>query len=107
MNESHYFYYSIQPGITVLIINMAKTIFNLSIMNDMNKQMREEYHLTPKDGNIQSDVVLLNGTPLMLTRSLDIPLLKPVLVSSSSPIKVDPQSIVFVQLKGFNAPACV
>ncbi|AES96970.2 putative glycosidase [Medicago truncatula] len=95
------------PGITVLIINMAKTIFNLSIMNDMNKQMREEYHLTPKDGNIQSDVVLLNGTPLMLTRSLDIPLLKPVLVSSSSPIKVDPQSIVFVQLKGFNAPACV
>jgi len=86
---------------------MAKSIFNHSLVNDMNKQMREEYHLTPKDGNIQSDVVLLNGTPLKLTQSLDIPVLKPVLVSSSSPIKVDPQSIVFVQLKGFNAPACV
>ncbi|GAU51085.1 hypothetical protein TSUD_241540 [Trifolium subterraneum] len=115
------------PGITVLIINMSKSTFNFSLVNDMNlypedyttegsiqtstsntmdKQMREEYHLTPKDGNIQSDVVLLNGTPLKLTESLDIPELKPVLVSSSSPIKVGPQSIVFVNVKDFKAPAC-
>ncbi|CAJ2648090.1 unnamed protein product [Trifolium pratense] len=116
------------PGITVLIINMSKSTFNFSLVNDMNlypedyttegsvqtstsnsmddKQMREEYHLTPKDGNIQSDVVLLNGTPLKLTESLDIPELKPVIISSSSPIKVGPQSIVFVNVKGFKAPAC-
>ncbi|PNX90113.1 heparanase-like protein 2-like [Trifolium pratense] len=107
---------------------MSKSTFNFSLVNDMNlypedyttegsvqtstsnsmddKQMREEYHLTPKDGNIQSDVVLLNGTPLKLTESLDIPELKPVIISSSSPIKVGPQSIVFVNVKGFKAPAC-
>ncbi|KAK2388717.1 heparanase protein [Trifolium repens] len=73
--------------------------------NSTDKQMREEYHLTPKDGNIQS-VVLLNGIPLKLTEKLDIPELKPIFVSSSSPIKVGPDSIVFVHLKGFKAPAC-
>ncbi|WJX39044.1 heparanase [Trifolium repens] len=110
-------------GITVLIINMSKSTFNFSLVNDMNmypkdsvqttipsnstdKQMREEYHLIPKDGNIQSDVVLLNGIPLKLTEKLDIPELKPIFVSSSSPIKVGPDSIVFVHLKGFKAPAC-
>ncbi|KAL2319978.1 hypothetical protein Fmac_028947 [Flemingia macrophylla] len=76
------------PGVTMLLINMSNsTTFNVSLVDDMNlypilktrsgrgqKTMREEYHLTPKDGNIQSDVVLLNGTPLqILTKSLDIP----------------------------------
>jgi heparanase 1 len=74
--------------------------------NSTDKQMREEYHLIPQDGNIQSDVVLLNGIPLKLTEKLDIPELKPIFVSSSSPIKVGPDSIVFVHLKGFKAPAC-
>jgi heparanase 1 len=77
-----------------------------SSSNSTDKQMREEYHLTPKDGNIQSDVVLLNGIPLKLTENLDIPELKPIFVSSSSPIIVGPDSIVFVHLKDFNAPAC-
>ncbi|RDY04272.1 Heparanase-like protein 2, partial [Mucuna pruriens] len=107
-----------EPGITVLLINMSNsTTFNVSLANDMNlypetiernisMTMREEYHLTPKDGNIQSDVVLLNGTPLMLTKSLDIPEMKPLLVDPSFPIKASPDSIVFVQIKGFNAPAC-
>jgi heparanase 1 len=109
---------SFQPGITVLIINMSKSTSNFSLVNDMNmytttipsnsmdNQMREEYHLTPKDGNIQSDVVLLNGIPLKLTEKLDIPELKPTFVSSSSPIKVGSESIVFVHFKGFTAPAC-
>ncbi|TKY45492.1 Heparanase protein 1 [Spatholobus suberectus] len=102
------------PGIIVLLINMSNsTIFNVSLVNDMNlypetvdMTMREEYHLTPKDGNIQSDVVRLNGTPLELTKSLDIPEMKPKLVDPSSPIKVGPDSIVFVHSKSFNAPAC-
>lgn len=67
---------------------------------------REEYHLTPKDGNIQSDVLLLNGTPLKLTSSLDIPVMKPKLVDPTLPISVAPQSIVFATLRGFQAPAC-
>ena len=75
-------------------------------MENTQEQMREEYHLTPKDGNIQSDVVLLNGTPLKLTESLDIPEMKPQLVSSSSSINVGPHSIVFVHQQSFKAPAC-
>ena len=104
------------------------TSFNVSLVNDMNlypeeytvegsvpttntfnlldAQKREEYHLTPKGGNIQSDVLLLNRTPLELTKSLDIPELKPKLVDPSSPIKAGPDSIVFVHLKSFKAPAC-
>ncbi|KAK7274916.1 hypothetical protein RIF29_16017 [Crotalaria pallida] len=97
-------------------INMSNsTSFNLSLVNDMSlhtpatsvgAQTREEYHLTPKDGNIQSDIMLLNGTPLKLTESLDIPELKPNLVDLSSPIKLVPDSIVFVCIKSFKAQAC-
>ncbi|QHO29024.1 Heparanase-like protein [Arachis hypogaea] len=117
----------VKSGITLLLINMENsTSFDVSLVNDMNlypeesasegintanlmdSLKREEYHLTPKDGNIQSDVVLLNGTPLELTKSKEIPELKPKIVdaSSSSPIKVAPHSIVFVQINNFNAPAC-
>lgn len=105
---------------------MSNSTFSVSLVHDMNlyageykrkgstvsfdtlmeKKMREEYHLTPKDGNIQSDVVLLNGTPLELTEEFDIPELKPLMVDTSSPINVRPDSIVFVHLKHFNAPAC-
>lgn len=79
-------------GITVLIINMSNsTTFEVSVINDMNlysgrkllgvtSDEREEYHLTPKDGNVQSDQLLLNGTPVKLTKSLDIPALNPQLV---------------------------
>lgn len=98
-----------------------QTSFSVSVLNDdspysdnyklMNYkyggiEKREEYHLTPKDGNIQSDVVLLNGTPLKLTTSLEIPEMKPVLVDPSSPITVVPDSIVYVTIKDFKAPAC-
>ncbi|KAK4479814.1 hypothetical protein RD792_015352 [Penstemon davidsonii] len=108
-------------GISVLIINMSNsTSFDISVENDINlypegrtlmeegedKIPREEYHLTPKDGNIQSDVLLLNGSPLKLTESSDIPEMNPKLVDASLPIKVAPDSIVFVTINGFNAPAC-
>ncbi|CAK7326172.1 unnamed protein product [Dovyalis caffra] len=108
-----------KPGITMLIINMSNsTSFDVSVINDVNKyphsykmtvngpNKREEYHLTPKDGNIQSDVVLLNGTPLQLTSSQDIPPLNPKIVDSSSPIRVAPDSIVYVTIRDFKAPAC-
>ncbi|KAM3359120.1 heparanase-like protein 2 [Capsicum galapagoense] len=106
-------------GITVLLINMDKsTTFDVSAVDDLNIHpvvypesvesihQREEYHLTPKDGNIQSDVLLLNGTPLKLTSSLDIPEMNPKLVDPTFPISVAPQSIVFATLRGFQAPAC-
>ncbi|KAL2326164.1 hypothetical protein Fmac_025222 [Flemingia macrophylla] len=109
-----------RPGVTVLLINMSNsTTFNISLVDDMNlnpiletlpgrvqNTMREEYHLTPKDGNIQSDVVLLNGTPLQLTKSLDIPEMKPQGVDASSPIIAKPDSIIFIHTNGLKAPTC-
>ncbi|KAH9774121.1 hypothetical protein KPL71_013536 [Citrus sinensis] len=109
-----------KPGITVLLINLSNsTSFDVSVINDMNlypsqeqtqdsqgEKPREEYHLTPEGGNIQSDVVLLNGTPLKLTNSLDIPSMEPKLADRYSPITVAPHSIVFATLRDFKAPAC-
>ncbi|OVA00754.1 Glycoside hydrolase [Macleaya cordata] len=104
-------------GITVLLINMSNsTSFDVFVESDLNLypnqleveggNQREEYHLTPKDGNIQSDVLLLNGSPLVLTKTSDIPPLNPIHVDGSSPIKVAPDSIVFATIRGFEAPAC-
>lgn len=98
-----------------------RTTFDVSVINDLNlhpaqnkpmednskgQQQREEYHLSPKEGNILSDVLLLNGTPLELTESSDIPTMDPKLVNSSMPITIKPDSIVFATLRNFEAPAC-
>ncbi|KAF3431529.1 hypothetical protein FNV43_RR26260 [Rhamnella rubrinervis] len=110
----------LQPGVSLLLINMSNsTHFDVSIINDFNLypeqhqvsnsnaiSQREEYHLTPKDGDIRSEVLLLNGTPLKLTDSLDIPKMEPVLVDSSSSISVAPDSFVFVVLRCFKAATC-
>ncbi|XP_028762076.1 heparanase-like protein 1 [Neltuma alba] len=102
-------------GVTLLLINMSNsTSFNVTVKPDMNLypdqssdlKKREEYHLTPKDGNIQSDIVSLNGKALRLTKSHDIPAIKPVLVNLSSPITVAADSFVFARLSYLNAPAC-
>ncbi|KAL8035442.1 hypothetical protein ABFX02_12G097000 [Erythranthe guttata] len=110
-------------GISVLLINMSNsTTFEVSVVEDMNlypneetksledisgdSNQREEYRLTPKDGNILSDVLLLNGTPLKLTESLEIPSMNPQLVDATLPITIAPDSIVFATLRGFKAPAC-
>ncbi|EXB65076.1 Heparanase-like protein 2 [Morus notabilis] len=105
-----------RPGVTLLLINLSNsTFFDVAIAEDSNahrklfesRSQREEYHLTAKDGDIQSDVVLLNGSPLQLTNSSDIiPQMQPVLVDSSSAIRVAPHSFVFVVLKDIKARAC-
>ncbi|KAL1551106.1 heparanase [Salvia divinorum] len=118
-----YAHCSKKTGISVLLINMSNsTKFEVSVVNDLNlypqewESMnengdeglgeREEYHLTPENGNILSDVVLLNGTPLKLTESDDIPAIDPKVVDAALPIAVAPDSIVFATLRGFRAPAC-
>ncbi|KAK6126911.1 hypothetical protein DH2020_039341 [Rehmannia glutinosa] len=69
--------------------------------------VREEYHLTPSDGNIQSQTVLLNRKPLTVDPSSGlIPALEPVRVNSSEPITVAPYSIVFVRMPYVAIPAC-
>ncbi|KAL0538852.1 hypothetical protein IC582_023015 [Cucumis melo] len=105
-----------EEGVTVLLINLSNsTTHDVKIVNDRNiypnfvgskLKAREEYHLTPKDGDIQSDVMLLNGTPLQLTPTLDIPKMSPKLVDPTSVVTVAPSSYVFVSIKDFKASAC-
>lgn len=69
--------------------------------------VREEYHLTPLNGDIQSQTVLLNGKALRVDSFGSIPILEPVKVNSSEPITVAPYSIVFVSMLDVDALACV
>lgn len=70
------------------------------------KLPREEYHLTPQDGNIRSKTMLLNGVPLELTETGDIPDLKPAMVDVNSPICIAPLTIKFIQFPNFDACGC-
>lgn len=96
----------------MLVINMSNsTTFEVSVVDGQEQEgvggdEREEYHLTPKDGNILSDVLLLNGAALKLTEASGIPPMEPVIVDAALPIKIAPHSIVFALLKGFKAKAC-
>ncbi|CAH9120940.1 unnamed protein product [Cuscuta epithymum] len=67
---------------------------------------REEYHLTPQNGDLQSRIALLNGRPLQLTENGDIPLLSPLLQNVNSPIAISPLSIKFIVFPNFIAPTC-
>ncbi|CAD6340054.1 unnamed protein product [Miscanthus lutarioriparius] len=68
--------------------------------------VRDEYHLTPKDGNLRSQVMLLNGKALATDAAGNIPTLEAVSVDAAQPIAVAPYSIVFARISHFNAPAC-
>ncbi|KAL1553729.1 heparanase [Salvia divinorum] len=120
-------------GITLLLINIdgnttlrAKVDFNgmlkhhhhkhthhrsrgnmLHHRKQVSEALREEYHLTPMDGNIRSHTVLLNGKALIVNSSGIIPSLQPVRVNSSELITVAPYSIVFVSMPNVSIPACM
>lgn len=68
--------------------------------------VRDEYHLTPKDGNLRSQVMLLNGKALATDAAGNIPTLEAVKVDAAQPIAVAPYSIVFARISHLNAPAC-
>ncbi|XP_068657315.1 heparanase-like protein 2 [Aristolochia californica] len=108
-----------ETGITMLFINLSNsTTFKVNINEDLNiypatvgfqiagTEQREEYHLTAKDGDIQSHTMELNGVPLELTDSGEIPPLNPIYVGASSPINIDPSTIAFIRVMDFRAPAC-
>ncbi|XP_006655848.2 heparanase-like protein 3 [Oryza brachyantha] len=117
------------PGITLLLINLSGNSTNQVTVtsegvhaNAVKKHsrktkhlpgyvqaagsMREEYHLTPKDGSLQSQVMLLNGRALVTDANGGIPRLEPVKVDAAQPIAVAPYSIVFAHIPNFSAPAC-
>ncbi|XP_024986351.1 heparanase-like protein 3 isoform X1 [Cynara cardunculus var. scolymus] len=117
-------------GITLLLINLdsyTTTAIGLSVENvtmitasnqlkqtqrtqsfqsSSNEFTREEYHLTAKDGNLNSQTVLLNGKELSVNSTGIIPSLDPVEVNISNPIIVAPFSIVFVHMPDIHLPAC-
>ncbi|KAL8159290.1 hypothetical protein V2J09_000827 [Rumex salicifolius] len=101
-----------EEGITLLFINLSnRTTFILDIHNSaINHKKnplvhmaasnvegeREEFHLTPKDCNLKSRIMVLNGKPLQLSDEGDVPKLEPVSVDAKLPIYVSPPSVAFV-----------
>ncbi|GJN08677.1 hypothetical protein PR202_ga26626 [Eleusine coracana subsp. coracana] len=85
---------------------LKKAISWLGSKPSSDAKLREEYHLTAKDGDLQSKTMLLNGAPLELGDDGSIPALSPVLVDVSSPVYLAPTSIAFVALPMFEAKAC-
>lgn len=84
----------------------GRRIAHIPGLGEAAELTREEYHLTPKDGKLQSQQVLLNGNVLATDSNGDIPKLEPVQVEGTKPITVAPYSIVFAHIPSFNAPAC-
>ncbi|KAI8565661.1 hypothetical protein RHMOL_Rhmol03G0277700 [Rhododendron molle] len=84
----------------------GKNIILLPGENKIGEMERDEYHLTAKDGDLHSQIMLLNGKILGLNSYGDIPPLESVTVNSSDPITVVPFSIVFAQIPDVVLPAC-
>lgn len=102
-----------RAGVTLLLINLSnQTEFILNVKNHATvkanevSKFREEYHLTPKDNNLRSQTMLLNGIPLKLTNKGGIPTMNPVHTNVKSPIYITPLSIAFIVYPNFDAPAC-
>jgi heparanase 1 len=70
-----------------------KTVFWVGTKSSDESLYREEYNLNPKDGNIQSKTMILNGKPLDLTVDGDIPELDGLLFDVNSPISSCRESI--------------
>ncbi|KAL3640487.1 hypothetical protein CASFOL_015455 [Castilleja foliolosa] len=70
------------------------------------KLSREEYNLTPKDGDLRSRVMLLNGQPLQLTATGDIPSLVPAHRDVNERVSIGPSSIKFIVYPNFISPGC-
>ncbi|GER53476.1 glucuronidase 3 [Striga asiatica] len=106
-------------GIIILLINLSgSTIIKtkVELANGLKESWapyyreqayREEYHLSPMDGNLQSRTVLLNGRPLFVGPSGAIPALSPKKVDDLKPITVNPHTIAFVHIPHAIIPACV
>ena len=112
-----------QPGITLLLINLHGSAVNrVSVAGEgahgyagrrrgrrfgqAAGAMREEYHLTPRDGDIQSQVMMLNGRALVTDADGNIPRMEPVRVDGAQHVVMAPYSILFAHIPYFYAPAC-
>ena len=76
-------------------------------LHSASEKAREEYHLTPQDGDIHSQIMVLNGKALTVNSADDdIPNLEPLYVNPSEPIRVAPFSIVFAHIPDADVAAC-
>ncbi|KAL4312755.1 hypothetical protein GQ457_01G017290 [Hibiscus cannabinus] len=109
-----------KPGVSVIFINLSKdrsfniTLSNLKSEDDgkpnyefVGNKNIEEYHLTSLFGKIKGGIICLNDVPMVQSGSRDIPGMDPRLFDASAPIYVAAQSIAYVTVRDFEAPACV
>lgn len=97
-----------KEGVTVLLLNLSNQTrydVDLSGSTGLNMTTREEYHLTPQDGDLHSRTCLLNGVPLEVTAQGEIPALVPKMMSSTRPVSMEPLSIAFISIP-IQIPAC-
>ncbi|XP_065851151.1 heparanase-like protein 3 [Euphorbia lathyris] len=87
--------------------NFAKISRGSAIESVTDENIREEYHLTAKDGDLHSQTVVLNGKVLVVDSSGAIPSLEPIKASFNDLIIVAPFSIVFAHIANLTIPACV
>ncbi|KAJ4813756.1 Heparanase [Rhynchospora pubera] len=93
-------------GITLLLINLSGNTTSQVAVTNGSDLRREEYHLTAKDGNLQSQVMVLNGQILSTGTDGTIPTLEPMIIEDASPLTVAPYSILFAHFPSFHGPAC-
>lgn len=123
----------LQGGLTLLLINLSNSTVNVAanlVSHSQDEPMshgdkktksqlipkkfkvpkssksRFEYHLSAPNQDLHSQTALLNGIPLEVTYSEDLPNLDPIVMENSSPILVGPLSIVFVVLPDAHVPIC-
>ncbi|KAL4369750.1 hypothetical protein GQ457_05G020710 [Hibiscus cannabinus] len=75
----------------------------LVVTKEFDPDLRVYAHCVKKKGGI----VCLNDVPMVQPSSRDIPAMDPRLVDASAPISVAAQSIAYVTIREFKAPACV
>ncbi|XP_071716421.1 heparanase-like protein 1 isoform X2 [Rutidosis leptorrhynchoides] len=91
----------------VSFIHRLKSSFSwMGSKSTQNELSREEYNLTPQGDDLKSKTMLLNGVPLEITQTGDIPQLKPAVVDVNSPTSIAPLTIKFIQFPNFDAPGC-
>lgn len=124
---------TITGGLTLLLINLSNSTVNVGAnllshskdepMSHSDKKLkyhlipkkfkaskpqrtRFEYHLSAPHQDLHSQIALLNGTPLEVTPSGDLPEMNPAVKDNSSPISVASLSIVFVVFPDAHVPIC-
>ncbi|KAJ3674287.1 hypothetical protein LUZ60_004903 [Juncus effusus] len=90
----------------IFLHGLKRTVSWIGTKSSDGSETRHEYHLTAKDENHLSRIMLLNGNPLELNVDDDVPVLEPVLVPVDSPVVIAPLSIAFVVFPDFEAKAC-